>query len=272
MADGFRVRLATNPKYFPADSQKGHDQFATARLVEANWSKNDAGEWVEGDPTFYDGVFNGQQADLIREYQSGDALLVIGASRIVEREHEGKTYKNPTLYANHFSPDLTDRAVTVVMDRSQRANRTREAAPAADQEADQVATSQVQATPAAAADRHPDDNVNAVARATVEAEMLNRVHALVKQGHLSAEDAAKVTDVYESARNAHPDELRASVDSAVKSVPLSDTARTWLMSVPNHLSSAASPMTWAEATEVTQPAPSPSAEVPPPAVAQTAAM
>lgn len=103
MAAGFRVRLGETPKYRPASAEHP-ESVAYARLAESNFRRDEAGNWVDQGTSWYDGVFTGRQADLVREYESGDMLIALGNQRTVESVRDGQTYTNEKLYVNHFSP------------------------------------------------------------------------------------------------------------------------------------------------------------------------
>ena len=89
MATGHRVWIGTNPEFHEA--KEGKEAVAFARLAEAQWQRDAEGNWVEGETIWRDGVFSGKQAELVRSYEKGDLLLVIGNARTVENVVDGKT-------------------------------------------------------------------------------------------------------------------------------------------------------------------------------------
>lgn len=240
MASGFRVRLGEAPKYRPASAEHA-EAVAFARLAESNYQLDQAGNWVDQGTTWYDGVFTGRQAELIREYQSGDMLLALGNHRTVETVKDGKTYTNEKLYVNHFSPDLSDRAVTVVMDRSLRQSAQRAVNADQDQEADQ----QVNQAEFTGNELDPRDAPGARTRNEVEAEMFQRLEQLVQVGRVSPDDAHEVIDAFKQVKDRDPDTVYQTVVYASQKLP--PVEAEWVKSVPRNLVTGYAPYTWEEA-------------------------
>lgn len=245
MATGHRVWIGTNPEFHEA--KEGKEAVAFARLAEAQWQRDSEGNWVEGETIWRDGVFSGKQAELVRSYEKGDLLLVIGNARTVENVVDGKTYENEKLYVNHFSPDLSDRAVSVTMDRSQR-QRERTSAPSQEAEQQQAQVATVVST------HHPSDDEGAVSREQVEAELHGRLAQLVEANRVTPAAATAVMDAYLSVKGDDARALHTAVQEAANE-HLPKTEAAWVSTVSKHLVDGGQLLTWQEAEYLTAAAP-----------------
>ena len=261
MATGHRVWIGTTPEFHEA--KEGKEAVAFARLAEAQWQRDAEGQWVEGETIWRDGVFSGKQAELVRSYEKGDLLLVIGNARTVENVVDGKTFVNEKLYVNHFSPDLSDRAVSVTMDRSQR---QRERNADATQEADQQQEQGV----AVVATHHASDHEGAASREQVEGELQSRLSQLVEANRIAPETATTVMDAYQKVQSEDARTLHAGVQDAVNA-HLPKTEAAWVYSVSKHLVDGGQLMTWQDAEYLTAAA-TPVATSPPAVPAAAPAM
>ncbi len=132
MVNAYRVRVGSDPKFFPATDEKKAVAFAD--LVEDNWVRDPAtGEFSHAEPTWYRGTFEGRDAEVLHQhFRKGDPLVVAGNDefkiREVEKDGETKVYENRHLYVKTFGPDASmthariDRAA-VEADKAQRAER-----------------------------------------------------------------------------------------------------------------------------------------------------
>ncbi len=112
LAPAFMVTIGDWLRFLPAT--EGKEAKAYVSLAQDQWSKNDSGEWVQGDTIWYDGEFTGRLAVIVSEqFVKGDHLIVDGNTREVATERDGQTFVNTKLYVNGFGPDMTKERVTI---------------------------------------------------------------------------------------------------------------------------------------------------------------
>lgn len=144
-----RVRVGGDVKFFEATEDK--PAAAYVNLVEPKWHRNDDGTFVEVDPVWYDAKLYGKPAEVLNEsFKKGDSLVVMGESKVVRSEVEGKQYTKNELSVKTFGPDIAYESVSI--DRSARdaARAARSAAQETTQEQSQAVASDAEVDQAAA--------------------------------------------------------------------------------------------------------------------------
>lgn len=244
MVEMIRVNIGDNVTYLPA--KDGKKQVAYVDLAENRRTKNDAGEWVDADPHWYEARFEGAWADRITGYAKGDALLVVGNTEKRVREVDGKTFRSTRLYVDGFGPDPIINKISVNgVEKVQNLSAAREAAPAADAEAEQHHS----ATYAREQSTHHEYG-NDPARALEL--MYARVQELVAMNRLSpaAAEAIKSAPTGNS-----PTEWRDNVNAQLNQANVSGGEREYLASVTAEAAGAGRVLTWQEAEQAAGVAP-----------------
>lgn len=235
---GLRIRIGDDVRYLEATDDK--PAIAYARLAESRWERDTDGNFTELEPEWHNGVFRDRQADLIREYEKGDSLLVIGnVSEYEKTGNDGRVYTNVDLNVNHFAPDLADRAVTINYDRSKRQSREQRKSASQDQEAD-IATA-----PAGKEATHglTMDTVN-----TIDAEIESRLQQLVAAGRVKQRTASKMMLTLSGTPGAGSSpELYCAVSEDVARQHLPPAEAFWVGHTPRAMLTGQKPPTWQQA-------------------------
>lgn len=232
---GLRVRIGDDVRYLEATDDK--PAIAYARLAESRWERDTDGNFTELEPEWHNGVFRDRQADLIREYEKGDSLLVLGnVSEYEKTGNDGRVYTNIDLNVNHFAPDLADRAVTVNYDRSKRQSREQRQSASQDQEAD------IAAAPAEKDIGIPIDRVNAI-----DSEMHSRLQQLVDSGRLDQESAEEAFSAISMVPESVKPETYCKMAEHITKRHLPPAEAIWVGHTPRAMLTGQKPPTWQQA-------------------------
>lgn len=234
---GLRVRIGDDVRYLEATDDK--PSIAYARLAEPRWERDDAGNFTELESEWHNGVFRGRQAELIREHQKGDSLLVLGnISEYEKTGNDGTVYQNVDLNVNHFAPDLSDRAVTVNYDRSKRQSREQRQTSEQNQEADITAAPVNQA----AAGGIPIETVNAI-----DNEIHSRLQQLVDAGRLDPESAQETFSAISMVPESVTPATYCKIAEHVTQRRLPPAEAAWVGHTPRAILNNQTPPTWQQA-------------------------
>lgn len=244
MAEGHRVRIGSDIRFF----EKTDDKPATAyaRLAEDQWGRNEAGELVQGETLWYDGVFEGREAIALNEsFQSGDALVVIGNARDYTND---KGYETTRLYANTFGPDAA--RMTVAIDRSPRETKQarQEQRQEATQETAQEADQQARDQPA-----QQDAAAEMMEWQKTEEILRERVGQLIHTQRLTEAQANQIGGAWEQAKSTgSPGESDQIMQAELEKAGLGIAEREYLSSVTASHDGTSQVKTWEQAESAAQ--------------------
>lgn len=219
-----RVNIGGEIRFFEATEDK--PAAAYVRLAEGRRERDPDGQWVDGEPRWYDAKFTGVWAKkLVEEYQKGDPLIVSGDTVKHTRETaDGRSFQSTKLYVEVFGPDPVLAKITLTRGQG-RAPQAQAAPQQAVQEAE------------AEAEREPE-------RVTVQ----GRIGELVEAGRLTQQQ----NDDLLRAVNTAEGDWRGAMEQACRSAGLPQTESLYLMSAAMHGKEGWQQLNWEESEAAAQ--------------------